>query len=189
MKKIISIFTVTCMLIAMFVPFVSAASDNVEIITVTYTSTGDEFILTVKGVTTPKKNVSLTVKNVNSEIRALEQVRAGDDGSFVYEIGVEITEDKGLVADPALPIVYTLYARNYRNATDSYVVPLYSNEAKQRIVDKFNDATTTETMTDCIDSYNETFGFNMAYYQGNEDAIANNLIAARNSQITRKTIL
>ena len=182
MKKIISIFTVTCMLIAMFVPFVSAASDNVEIITVTYTSTGDEFILTVKGVTTPKKNVSLTVKNVNSEIRALEQVRAGDDGSFVYEIGVEITEDKGLVADPALPIVYTLHARNYRNATDSYVVPLYSNEAKQRIVDKFNDATTTETMTDCIDSYNETFGFNMAYYQGNEDAIANNLIAAKNAE-------
>ena len=182
MKKIISIFTVTCMLIAMFVPFVSAASDSVEIITVTYTSTGDEFILTVKGVTTPKKNVSLTVKNVNSEIRALEQVRAGDDGSFVYEIGVEITEDKGLVADPALPIVYTLHARNYNNATDSYVVPLYSNEAKQKIVDKFNDATTTEKMTDCIDNYNEIFGFNMAYYQGNEDAIANNLIAAKKAE-------
>ena len=63
MKKIISIFTVTCMLIAMFVPFVSAASDSVEIITVTYTSTGDEFILTVKGVTTPKKSVFPSIMN------------------------------------------------------------------------------------------------------------------------------
>ena len=75
MKKIISIFTIMCLLLATFVPFVSAASNSVEIITVTYTSQGDEFILTVKGVTAPNTNVSLIVKNENSELRAIEQTK------------------------------------------------------------------------------------------------------------------
>lgn len=183
MKKIISIFTITCLLLATFVPFVSAASDSVEIITVTYTSQDDEFILSVKGVTTPNMNVSLIVKNQNFQMRALEQTKAGSDGTFVYDIGVEITADKGLVTDPSQPLVYTLYARNYKNVSDEYEIPLYSNEAKQRIVDDFfNAADTEEAMIDCIDKYNDVFGFSMTYYTGNESTIASNMIAAKNAE-------
>lgn len=182
MKKLISIFTIVCLMIVTFVPCVSAASDDVEIITVTYTSAGDEFVLTVKGTTAPGRNVTLLVKNQNSQLRAMEQTRAGSDGTFVYDIGVEITADKGLVSDPSLPLVYTVYARDYKNKSATYNVPLYSQEAKQRIVDKFNDASTTSVMTECIDSYGEIFGFNMAYYAGNEEAIAANMIEAKKAE-------
>lgn len=183
MKKIISIFTITCLLLATFVPFVSADSSNdVEIITVTYTSEGDEFVLTVKGVASADINVSLIVKNQNSVIRALEQARAENDGTFTYDVGVEITEDKGLVTDPDQPIIYTVYARDYKNVSDEYEIPLYSNEVKQRIVDKFNAADTEEEMIKCISDYNEVFGFSMTYYTGNESVVANNMIAAKNAE-------
>ena len=163
MKKIISIFTITCLLLATFVPFVSAASNDVEIISVTYTSTDDEFVLTVKGKTASAMNVSLIVKNQNGVLRAIEQTKTDVDGTFVYDIGVVITEDKGLVTDPEQPLVYTLYARtrNYKNEPDGYDVPLYSNEAKQIYCNRFNNA----------DSYYDTgtgfLGYNMFAYCNN----------------------
>lgn len=181
MKKIISLFTIVCLLLVTFVSFVYANYD-VEIIKVTYTSQNDEFILTVKGTTAPGRNVSLTVKNQNSQLRALEQTRAASDGTFEYEIGVEITADKGLVADPSLPVVYTVYARDYNNKTTSYSVPLYSNSTKQAIVDLFNGTNDKTTMTGYIETYGEIFGFNMSDYAGNEDAVALNMIAAKNAE-------
>ena len=187
MKKIISIFTITCLLLATFVPFVSAASNDVEIISVTYNSTDDEFVLTVKGKTASAMNVSLIVKNQNGVLRAIEQTKTDVDGTFVYDIGVVITEDKGLVTDPEQPLVYTLYARtrNYKNEPDGYDVPLYSNEAKQIYCNRFNnaDTDTEETMINCIETYNEVFGFGMAYYDAKKSEIEKNMIAAKTEEI------
>ena len=179
MKKIISIFTILCMLLVTFVPFVSASSDNVNIISVTYTANGDEFVLDVKGTSAENTNVSLVVKNQNSVIRAIEQTKTDNDGNFEYQIGIEITADKGLQQTPDQPLEYTIYARNYKGMSKDFNVKLYSNEAKQSIVDDFFNKADVDAMLEYIDSYNEIFGFSMTYYDAMRDAIASNMVALK----------
>lgn len=176
MKKIVSIFTVMCIILAVFVPFVSA-SDEVKITSVTYTSGGNIYTLKIHGLSTAYNNVSLVIKNRNGDFKAMDQCKAVEDGTFSKEVKVNITSDK---ADDTTPVVYTVIARNYTNKAFQYTVTLYTEDAKQSIVDTyFKPAALNNSVTDmgsAITEYSTVFGFNMEYYSAMSEEIAQNMI-------------
>ena len=180
MKRFISIITMMCLLLTVFVPLAMADTDF-QITSVAYTSEGDFFTLTVKGSCAAGTRVSLLVKNENGTLRAIEQCKAETGNVFSKEVVIDSSDDIGLASEDG-SIVYSVYARDYNNEASVYTLALYSDAGKERIISLFNEAADSDTMTDCIERYYKVFGFDMTYYNGMESDVAKLMLASKNSE-------
>lgn len=180
MRRFISIITMMCLLLTVFVPLAMADTDF-QITSVAYTSEGDFFTLTVKGSCAAGTRVSLLVKNENGTLRAIEQCKAETGNVFSKEVVIDSSDDTGLASEDG-SIVYSVYARNYNNEASVYTLALYSDAGKERIISLFNEAADSDTMTDCIERYYKVFGFDMTYYSGMESEVAKLMLSSKNSE-------
>ncbi len=174
MKKTVLILTVICMLTSFFAPL-AFADNGIGITSVTYTSADNRFILTVRGICEAGMNISLLVKNEDGVIKAIQQCRAGETDTFAVETEIDVSGDSVITSAEAM--VYTVSVRNYKNEYAEYFVPLYTESAKDNIVQKFNAAVNTaEEIIRYTEEYSKAFGFNMTFFDAKKKEIAENML-------------
>jgi len=179
MKKLISAIIVVCLLLTAFSTIVAADRTDITISSVTYTSSGTYFNITVNGECEQGNNVSVRIKNKNGDLKALKQFKVKNSDTYSYDIKINTAGDETLTeADGSL--TYTLYVRNSNNQSDTYSLPLYTEASKLDIVSKFNGTSDALIMQGYIETYSRVFGFDFKYYAGREAEIAKYLIKVKN---------
>ncbi len=186
MKRSISAIVALCLLFTMFVPFVSAdnTQDTVSVTSVLYTSLNDIYTLTVNGICKSGTKISVVVKNAEGSVRAMEQCKAEEGDTFSKTFKINVSSDKLSVSEGD-PIVETVYVRSYRNASDSYEVPLYSEADRIKIInEKFNNASSSAEMLGLINSYYKVFGFDMTYFNAMDEETAEFMLSEKDFSVS-----
>lgn len=177
MKKLISTIILVCMVFTAFSTVISA--DKLDITSVTYTSSGTFFTISVNGVCDAGDNITIRIKNKSGDVRALKQFKVKDADTFTYSIKVNTVKDEALTETDG-SLVYAVYVRNNDNENSMYQLPLYTEANKRKIIDeKFNTASTITDMETYIEGYAKVFGFDMTNYANAKDDVAEFMIKNR----------